>query len=400
MNDYNIFNNIKSNSMDFESFVNFFLNNGFVLEKALRTPKPSVSKQCVSNQDKQEFQNGLHKQIEVFKEIARKNGLKKHGCIITENGSYFLPRYLQGKHKKLKDSAFVRIYVGLHPSRMFEFFSMLDDLLSPENFGYYYKFYSIDDSTADRAVIYLENDGLFKTLEAIEKIKESKPYLFQGAVDKYFTTKVCKGIGVSGDLGLTFTETFATMLFEFFRIIMQNYTFDKNKQTDDIIDKITLKHIENLRKDSIQLCPGVDKNFLFNNIDDLLKQVREAIYINFDKIKNGGSYHPILNRGFTLQKEKNVVIYGLNMVNIFIKTLPKQQQYEIINKLTDYSLFVKLMPQIIKNLNRPYLKELSINNVCYTKTQIETLKQCFKSYIEEKELASKKYLNPLKFQKS
>ena len=55
MNDYNIFNNIKSNSMDFESFVNFFLNNGFVLEKALRTPKPSVSNQYVSNQDKQKF---------------------------------------------------------------------------------------------------------------------------------------------------------------------------------------------------------------------------------------------------------------------------------------------------------------------------------------------------------
>ncbi len=400
MNDYNIFNNIKSNSMDFESFVKLFLNNGFVLEKALRTPKPSVSNQYVSNQDKQEFQNGLHKQIEVFKEIARKNGLKKHGCIITENGSYFLPRYLQEKDKKLKDSDFVRIYVGLHPSRMFEFFSMLDDLLSPENFSYHYKFYAIDDSIADRAIIYSENDGLFKILAAIEAIEESKPYLFQGAVDKYFTTRVCKGIGVSGNLGMSFTDSFALMLSEFFRLIMQDYNFDKNKQTDNIINEITLMHIENLSKDSIQLGPGVDENILYKNIDNLLKQVREVIYINFDKIKNGGSYHPILNRGFTLQKEKNVVIYGLNMVNTFIKILPIYQQNEITNKLTDYSLFLKLMPQIIKNLNRSYLEELSRYNVCYTKTQFETLKHCFKNYLEEEELASKKYLDPLKFQKN
>ena len=390
MNDYNLFDNRKINSIDFHSVVEYFLKNTINLEKILRTAKPGADAKPITDKDKQKWNDELSSYIESFKNLSKKNNLQKDAVLTNQNGTYFFPKLLQGKHKRMEDSDFVRIYIGLHSSNLIPFFKMFDDLLTGEDVSYSYKFFSVDNNSSDRAVIFINNDSVFKVLEAIEQIKESKPYLFEGAVNKYFTAKVCNGVGLSGDLGYTFTETLTRIMSTFFSKVMQQYPLMESEKIDDVI----LKALQEALEDSIAIKNGFDFNELYENEQFYLQQVRPILYEKLKDFISMKSGMVIMGRMINTTKGKGFPIY-INLVNAFISTLTKEQQTDIRNKLTDYNLFFDLMPETVDELKKrgvKYIQPLSKKNICYFESELKTLQQLFLDYLKQAEEEQSKYL--------
>ncbi len=395
MNDYNMLDNRMLNALDFKAFVETFLKNNDPVEKLLRTPKTGLGIQPITEQDEQKFSAQLDKHINNYKQRAKAKHLPTEAYKRSENGTYFFPKLLENPEsfKQSSEEDFVRIYIGLHSSNLMEFFKTLEDLLTNDDVSFYYKFFSVNNNSADRAVIYLKNDSIFKVLETIETIKETKPRLFKGAVNKYFTAPVCDGVGISGDLRYSFTETFTMIITRYFGKVMQEYKFVKDdKIIDDIIYNALLKSLDD---------PTIKKkDFYYDKLLDdkeyLIQQIRPMLYQKIEKFVNSPSNRISCSNRVKTKDGKPFPDYYINIISAFIATLPKSQQAEITKKLTDFKYFFAKMPEIISLLKSEginYIKEpLSKKNVCYFESEYKKLQQLFEEYKTKKEEELNSYL--------
>ena len=75
-------------------------------------------------------------------------------------------------------------------------------------------------------------------------------------------------------------------------------------------------------------------------------------------------------------------------------TLSKNEQDEIIEKLTNYKLFVQLLQELTKmhQVSRVRQSQISKRNICFFEDELEILKQSYEKFLVEKQKEQDKYL--------
>lgn len=385
MNDYNLFDNRRANAFDFKELMQIFLEGHTKTDKLLRTSKPRPTRREVTSEDVENWE----KRIIPFYEQRR--AVLESGA----DGVYVFPNRFRKTLVSSNDGdGFARIYIGIHTRYLIEFFSMLEDLLAGEDVDYHYKFFEpFEQNSSDRAVIYT-NDGLFKVVEAIEKIKESKPYLFEGAGDKFLTTKVYDGVSIAGDLDSSFTKTFSSLIDIFVRRILQDYQFGGVDKLDSFIQSILFKLKDDPRAVKVF---GFNKDELtdYNKLKSYIPKIKEVLAEKMEKFLSGDHFSPSVCN-VTIKKPKGIKSssFFINLVLAFMFTLSKNEQDEIIEKLTNYKLFVQLLPELAKmhQLSKVRQSQISKRNICFFEDELEILKQSYEKFLVEKQKEQDKYL--------
>lgn len=380
-----LFDNRIENERDFKLFMTDYLNGAKIIDKLIRMPLSNgKTRLTITKDDRLKFQENAKALIEGFEKICKDKGINAYDphrpvIVNNENGLYFFPPFAYGTTKSQDKHRFVRIYLGLHSSKLIEFLKTFDDLAKGKDIFYNYKFFNVKDNSCDRAVIYPNNEDFFKALEIIDQIHRTKPQLFEGAVDKPFTTHLYQGIGASSDLGYTLSNTMSEFIDIFVSEILRQYPPNENQNRDafflDCLKKYYQENKEILQKQ------GFDDDY-----DVYLPQLNERFdYFVKNRYKLG--YMPFIikdNKGRVFQPD-----ISISSVQAWIYPFPKATQQEIVDKLCDYSLFQKMLPEIIQDLPRVDPDVPSKQNISFLSHEIGILKQLKEKYdenIEEKDI--------------
>lgn len=380
-----LFDNRIENERDFKLFMTDYLNGAKIIDKLIRMPLSNgKTRLTITKDDRLKFQENAKALIEGFEKICKDKGINAYDphrpvIVNNENGLYFFPPFAYGTTKSQDKHRFVRIYLGLHSSKLIEFLKTFDDLAKGKDIFYNYKFFNVKDNSCDRAVIYPNNEDFFKALEIIDQIHRTKPQLFEGAVDKPFTTHLYQGIGASSDLGYTLSNTMSEFIDIFVSEILRQYPPNENQNRDafflDCLKKYYQENKEILQKQ------GFDDDY-----DVYLPQLNERFdYFVKNRYKLG--FMPFIikdNKGRVFQPE-----ISISSVQAWIYPFPKATQQEIVDKLCDYSLFQKMLPEIIQDLPRVDPDVPSKQNISFLSHEIGILKQLKEKYdenIEEKDI--------------
>lgn len=380
-----LFDNRIENERDFKLFMTDYLNGAKIIDKLIRMPLSNgKTRLTITKDDRLKFQENAKALIEGFEKICKDKGINAYDphrpvIVNNENGLYFFPPFAYGTTKSQDKHRFVRIYLGLHSSKLIEFLKTFDDLAKGKDIFYNYKFFNVKDNSCDRAVIYPNNDDFFKALEIIDQIHRIKPQLFEGAVDKPFTTHLYQGIGASSDLGYTLSNTMSEFIDIFVSEILRQYPPNEIQNRNafflDCLKKYYQENKEILQKQ------GFDDDY-----DVYLPQLNERFdYFVKNRYKLG--YMPFIikdNKGRVFQPD-----ISISSVQAWIYPFPKATQQEIVDKLCDYSLFQKMLPEIIQDLPRVDPDVPSKQNISFLSHEIGILKQLKEKYdenIEEKDI--------------
>lgn len=380
-----LFDNQIENERDFKLFMTDYLNGAKIIDKLIRMPLSNgETRLTITKDDRLKFQENAKALIEGFEKICKDKGINAYDphrpvIVNNENGLYFFPPFAYGTTKSQDKHRFVRIYLGLHSSKLIEFLKTFDDLAKGKDIFYNYKFFNVKDNSCDRAVIYPNNEDFFKALEIIDQIHRTKPQLFEGAVDKPFTTHLYQGIGASSDLGYTLSNTMSEFIDIFVSEILRQYPPNENQNRDafflDCLKKYYQENKEILQKQ------GFDDDYSV-----YLPQLNERFdYFVKNRYKLG--FMPFIikdNKGRVFQPE-----ISISSVQAWIYPFPKATQQEIVDKLCDYSLFQKMLPEIIQDLPRVDPDVPSKQNISFLSHEIGILKQLKEKYdknIEEKDI--------------
>lgn len=380
-----LFDNRIENERDFKLFMTDYLNGAKIIDKLIRMPLSNgKTRLTITKDDRLKFQENAKALIEGFEKICKDKGINAYDphrpvIVNNENGLYFFPPFAYGTTKSQDKHRFVRIYLGLHSSKLIEFLKTFDDLAKGKDIFYNYKFFNVKDNSCDRAVIYPNNEDFFKALEIIDQIHRTKPQLFEGAVDKPFTTHLYQGIGASSDLGYTLSNTMSEFIDIFVSEILRQYPPNENQNRDafflDCLKKYYQENKEILQKQ------GFDDDYSV-----YLPQLNERFdYFVKNRYKLG--FMPFIikdNKGRVFQPE-----ISISSVQAWIYPFPKATQQEIVDKLCDYSLFQKMLPEIIQDLPRVDPDVPSKQNISFLSHEIGILKQLKEKYdenIEEKDI--------------
>ena len=380
-----LFDNRIENERDFKLFMTDYLNGAKIIDKLIRMPLSNGKiRLTITKDDRLKFQEDAKALIEGFEKICKDKGINAYDphrpvIVNNENGLYFFPPFAYGTTKSQDKHRFVRIYLGLHSSKLIEFLKTFDDLAKGKDIFYNYKFFNVKDNSCDRAVIYPNNEDFFKALEIIDQIHRTKPQLFEGAVDKPFTTHLYQGIGASSDLGYTLSNTMSEFIDIFVSEILRQYPPNENQNRDafflDCLKKYYQENKEILQKQGFDDDYSVYQSQLNERFDYFVKNRYKLGFMPFI-IKD--------NKGRVFQPE-----ISISSVQAWIYPFPKATQQEIVDKLCDYSLFQKMLPEIIQDLPRVDPDVPSKQNISFLSHEIGILKQLKEKYdenIEEKDI--------------
>lgn len=380
-----LFDNRIENERDFKLFMTDYLNGAKIIDKLIRMPLSNgKTRLTITKDDRLKFQENAKALIEGFEKICKDKGINAYDphrpvIVNNENGLYFFPPFAYGTTKSQDKHRFVRIYLGLHSSKLIEFLKTFDDLAKGKDIFYNYKFFNVKDNSCDRAVIYPNNEDFFKALEIIDQIHRTKPQLFEGAVDKPFTTHLYQGIGASSDLGYTLSNTMSEFIDIFVSEILRQYPPNENQNRDafflDCLKKYYQENKEILQKQGFDDDYSVYQSQLNERFDYFVKNRYKLGFMPFI-IKD--------NKGRVFQPE-----ISISSVQAWIYPFPKATQQEIVDKLCDYSLFQKMLPEIIQDLPRVDPDVPSKQNISFLSHEIGILKQLKEKYdenIEEKDI--------------
>ena len=380
-----LFDNRIENERDFKLFMTDYLSGAKIIDELIRMPLSNgKTRLTITKDDRLKFQEDAKALIEGFEKICKDKGINAYDphrpvIVNNENGLYFFPPFAYGTTKSQDKHRFVRIYLGLHSNKLIEFLKTFDDLAKGKDIFYNYKFFNVKDNSCDRAVIYPNNEDFFKALEIIDQIHRTKPQLFEGAVDKPFTTHLYQGIGASSDLGYTLSNTMSEFIDIFVSEILRQYPPNENQNRDafflDCLKKYYQENKEILQKQ------GFDDDYSV-----YLPQLNERFdYFVKNRYKLG--FMPFIikdNKGRVFQPD-----ISISSVQAWIYPFPKATQQEIVDKLCDYSLFQKMLPEIIQDLPRVDPDVPSKQNISFLSHEIGILKQLKEKYdenIEEKDI--------------
>ena len=380
-----LFDNRIENERDFKLFMTDYLNGAKIIDKLIRMPLSNgKTRLTITKDDRLKFQENAKALIEDFEKICKDKGINAYDphrpvIVNNENGLYFFPPFAYGTTKSQDKHRFVRIYLGLHSSKLIEFLKTFDDLAKGKDIFYNYKFFNVKDNSCDRAVIYPNNEDFFKALEIIDQIHRTKPQLFEGAVDKPFTTHLYQGIGASSDLGYTLSNTMSEFIDIFVSEILRQYPPNENQNRDafflDCLKKYYQENKEILQKQGFDDDYSVYLPQLNERFDYFVKNRYKLGYMPFIiKDKKGCVFQPDIS---------------ISSVQAWIYPFPKATQQEIVDKLCDYSLFQKMLPEIIQDLPRVDPDVPSKQNISFLSHEIGILKQLKEKYdenIEEKDI--------------
>ena len=380
-----LFDNRIENERDFKLFMTDYLNGAKIIDKLIRMPLSNgETRLTITKDDRLKFQENAKALIEGFEKICKDKGINAYDphrpvIVNNENGLYFFPPFAYGTTKSQDKHRFVRIYLGLHSSKLIEFLKTFDDLAKGKDIFYNYKFFNVKDNSCDRAVIYPNNEDFFKALEIIDQIHRTKPQLFEGAVDKPFTTHLYQGIGASSDLGYTLSNTMSEFIDIFVSEILRQYPPNENQNRDafflDCLKKYYQENKEILQKQGFDDDYSVYQSQLNERFDYFVKNRYKLGFMPFI-IKD--------NKGRVFQPD-----ISISSVQAWIYPFPKATQQEIVDKLCDYSLFQKMLPEIIQDLPRVDPDVPSKQNISFLSHEIGILKQLKEKYdenIEEKDI--------------
>ena len=380
-----LFDNRIENERDFKLFMTDYLNGAKIIDKLIRMPLSNgETRLTITKDDRLKFQENAKALIEGFEKICKDKGINAYDphrpvIVNNENGLYFFPPFAYGTTKSQDKHRFVRIYLGLHSSKLIEFLKTFDDLAKGKDIFYNYKFFNVKDNSCDRAVIYPNNEDFFKALEIIDQIHRTNPQLFEGAVDKPFTTHLYQGIGASSDLGYTLSNTMSEFIDIFVSEILRQYPPNENQNRDafflDCLKKYYQENKEILQKQGFDDDYSVYQSQLNERFDYFVKNRYKLGFMPFI-IKD--------NKGRVFQPE-----ISISSVQAWIYPFPKATQQEIVDKLCDYSLFQKMLPEIIQDLPRVDPDVPSKQNISFLSHEIGILKQLKEKYdenIEEKDI--------------
>lgn len=380
-----LFDNRIENERDFKLFMTDYLNGAKIIDKLIRMPLSNgKTRLTITKDDRLKFQENAKALIEGFEKICKDKGINAYDphrpvIVNNENGLYFFPPFAYGTTKSQDKHRFVRIYLGLHSNKLIEFLKTFDDLAKGKDIFYNYKFFNVKDNSCDRAVIYPNNEDFFKALEIIDQIHRTKPQLFEGAVDKPFTTHLYQGIGASSDLGYTLSNTMSEFIDIFVSEILRQYPPNENQNRDafflDCLKKYYQENKEILQKQGFDDDYSVYQSQLNERFDYFVKNRYKLGFMPFI-IKD--------NKGRVFQPE-----ISISSVQAWIYPFPKATQQEIVDKLCDYSLFQKMLPEIIQDLPRVDPDVPSKQNISLLSHEIGILKQLKEKYdenIEEKDI--------------
>lgn len=380
-----LFDNRIENERDFKLFMTDYLNGAKIIDKLIRMPLSNgKTRLTITKDDRLKFQENAKALIEGFEKICKDKGINAYDphrpvIVNNENGLYFFPPFAYGTTKSQDKHRFVRIYLGLHSNKLIEFLKTFDDLAKGKDIFYNYKFFNVKDNSCDRAVIYPNNEDFFKALEIIDQIHRTKPQLFEGAVDKPFTTHLYQGIGASSDLGYTLSNTMSEFIDIFVSEILRQYPPNENQNRDafflDCLKKYYQENKEILQKQGFDDDYSVYQSQLNERFDYFVKNRYKLGFMPFI-IKD--------NKGRVFQPE-----ISISSVQAWIYPFPKATQQEIVDKLCDYSLFQKMLPEIIQDLPRVDPDVPSKQNISFLSHEIGILKQLKEKYdenIEEKDI--------------
>ena len=373
-----LFDNRIENERDFKLFMTDYLNGAKIIDKLIRMPlsngKPRLT---ITKDDRLKFQENAKALIEGFEKICKDKGINAYDphrpvIVNNENGLYFFPPFAYGTTKSQDKRRFVRIYLGLHSSKLIEFLKTFDDLAKGKDIFYNYKFFNVKDNSCDRAVIYPNNEDFFKALEIIDQIHRTKPQLFEGAVDKPFTTHLYQGIGASSDLGYTLSNTMSEFIDIFVSEILRQYPPNENQNRNafflDCLKKYYQENKEILQKQGFDDDYSVYQSQLNERFDYFVKNRYKLGYMPFIiKDKMGRVFQPDIS---------------ISSVQAWIYPFPKATQQEIVDKLCDYSLFQKMLPDIVHDLPRTNPDIPSKQNISFLSHEMEILKQLKEKYDE------------------
>ena len=373
-----LFDNRIENERDFKLFMTDYLNGAKIIDKLIRMPLSNgKTRLTITKDDRLKFQENAKALIEGFEKICKDKGINAYDphrpvIVNNENGLYFFPPFAYGTTKSQDKHRFVRIYLGLHSSKLIEFLKTFDDLAKGKDIFYNYKFFNVKDNSCDRAVIYPNNEDFFKALEIIDQIHRTKPQLFEGAVDKPFTTHLYQGIGASSDLGYTLSNTMSEFIDIFVSEILRQYPPNENQNRDafflDCLKKYYQENKEILQKQGFDDDYSVYQSQLNERFDYFVKNRYKLGFMPFI-IKD--------NKGRVFQPE-----ISISSVQAWIYPFPKATQQEIVDKLCDYSLFQKMLPEIIQDLPRVDPDVPSKQNISFLSHEIGILKQLKEKYDE------------------
>lgn len=380
-----LFDNRIENERDFKLFMTDYLNGAKIIDKLIRMPLSNgKTRLTITKDDRLKFQENAKALIEGFEKICKDKGINAYDphrpvIVNNENGLYFFPPFAYGTTKSQDKHRFVRIYLGLHSSKLIEFLKTFDDLAKGKDIFYNYKFFNVKDNSCDRAVIYPNNEDFFKALEIIDQIHRTNPQLFEGAVDKPFTTHLYQGIGASSDLGYTLSNTMSEFIDIFVSEILRQYPPNENQNRDafflDCLKKYYQENKEILQKQGFDDDYSVYQSQLNERFDYFVKNRYKLGFMPFI-IKD--------NKGRVFQPD-----ISISSVQAWIYPFPKATQQEIVDKLCDYSLFQKMLPEIIQDLPRVDPDVPSKQNISFLSHEIGILKQLKEKYdenIEEKDI--------------
>ncbi len=380
-----LFDNRIENERDFKLFMTDYLNGAKIIDKLIRMPLSNgKTRLTITKDDRLKFQENAKALIEGFEKICKDKGINAYDphrpvIVNNENGLYFFPPFAYGTTKSQDKHRFVRIYLGLHSNKLIEFLKTFDDLAKGKDIFYNYKFFNVKDNSCDRAVIYPNNEDFFKALEIIDQIHRTKPQLFEGAVDKPFTTHLYQGIGASSDLGYTLSNTMSEFIDIFVSEILRQYPPNEIQNRNafflDCLKKYYQENKEILQKQGFDDDYSVYQSQLNERFDYFVKNRYKLGFMPFI-IKD--------NKGRVFQPD-----ISISSVQAWIYPFPKATQQEIVDKLCDYSLFQKMLPEIIQDLPRVDPDVPSKQNISFLSHEIGILKQLKEKYdenIEEKDI--------------
>lgn len=198
----------------------------------LREPKFDKYRLAVTEADVKQYESSLTRFLDEQTQLARANGGDESLVVNRDpNGDFVYPckinniPYIHDERETARQEmgGELKIYLGLHPSKIFDFMKIFNSECQKRNLKYIYKFFSA--TSADRVVIYPFANQIFEFADIIEKISSSRPELFEGAADKFFTSKICKGASVAIDPYYAY-DSFTT----FRAKMLENFCWEKIAQ--------------------------------------------------------------------------------------------------------------------------------------------------------------------------
>lgn len=271
------------------------------------------------------------------------------------NGEYIMMQNINNIDR-VSGNRTSRIYVSLATEKVCAF--MKEFIHRVGNSQYYFKFYSA--TSADKVVIYPQDQDLFKICKIIKEIKKDLPNLFENADNKYFATSIEPGISLASDFNQSFSEATNQLLKNY--IIESMYSqIDFNHPNINRLATIALTKLYN------EETPKGNNNIKNISCQEFVKQN----LTNFiDCVKNREFF-------FRTQEASTwYLLYSETMVSIY-RILLGDKFESVARKLRDYNN----LEDFIKNnyINERHPKP-SINNLAFTDEEIERLVEVYTNY--------------------